>query len=156
MMLGNIFDADFIVPVMIFSVPIVAIIGGIIMGIARTLSQQRVVELAQRERIAAIERGIDPSKLPPMPHASDSWGDPGSMYRSFDDISRRRAQGLMIGGLVTLCTGIGLTAMLIIMRANENAWALGLVPGCIGIALLISAALVRPRNNGSASPPPQS
>lgn len=156
MTLGNIFDADFIVPVLIFSVPIVAIIGGITMGIVRSLSQQRMIELAQQERIAAIQRGIDPSKLPPLPAGSDSWNDASSMYRSFDDISRRRSQGLMIGGLVTLFTGIGLTSMLIIMRTDERAWAVGLVPGFIGIALLISGMLVRPRGNGPSSTPPQS
>jgi hypothetical protein len=157
MWMSNIFDADFVVPLMIFSVPIVAIIGGIVMGVVKSLSQQRALELAQQERIAAIQAGVDPSKLPPMPVTSDSWNDASSMYRSFDDISRRRSQGLMIGGLVTLFTGVGLTAMLIIMQAGENSWAVGLVPGFIGLALLISGMLVRPRGrNGSSSGPPQS
>ncbi|HTO89650.1 MAG TPA: DUF6249 domain-containing protein [Candidatus Sulfotelmatobacter sp.] len=148
MWLGNIFDADFIVPLMIFSVPIVAIIGGITMGIVRTLARQRMVELAQQERIAAIQRGVDPGKLPPIPAGSDDWDDPSAMFRSFDDISRRRSQGLMIGGIVTLFTGIGLSAMLIVMHTGDNAWAIGLVPGLIGLALILSGLLVRPRGDG--------
>ena len=151
---GDIFDSAFIVPVLIFLIPIVAVIGGITMGIVRTLSRQRLVELAQQERIAAIQRGVDPGKLPPLPGGSDDWDEPSSMFRSFDDVSRRRAQGLMIGGLVTLFTGIGLSAMLIVMHTSDNAWAVGLVPGLIGVALLLSGLLVRPKDGGSRPNPP--
>src|SRR3954468_3433905 len=89
-----VFDTDFIIPLMIFSIPIVAIIGGITAGIVRILSQHRLLELPTRERIAAIERGVDPSKLPPAPViVEESYGgaarDP-----------KHRYQGLMIGGLV--------------------------------------------------------
>lgn len=49
-----------------FAIPIIAIIGGITLAIIRTTGQQRLAELERRERIAAIERGVDPSKLPPM------------------------------------------------------------------------------------------
>ena len=78
----------------------------------------------------------------------DDWDDPSAMFRSFDDISRRRSQGLMIGGIVTLFTGIGLSAMLIVMHTGDNAWAIGLVPGLIGLALILSGLLVRPRGDG--------
>src|SRR5207248_4823258 len=55
-------DGETFLPFLIFSIPIVAIVGGITAGIVRTLGNQRLMELAQRERIAAIERGVDPSK----------------------------------------------------------------------------------------------
>ena len=40
--------------VAVFAIPMVAIIGGITMGILRVQGQQRLAELARRERIAAI------------------------------------------------------------------------------------------------------
>jgi len=51
------------------AIPIVAIVGGISMGIVRLLTAARLEELARKERIAAIERGVDPSKLPPVHEA---------------------------------------------------------------------------------------
>src|SRR6185436_9230680 len=90
-------DAEFFMPFLIFAIPIIAITGGITMGIIRTMGRQRMMELHQRERIAAIERGIDPGKLPPplLPDAADAWGD---APRS----PRHRAQGLLIGGIITM------------------------------------------------------
>src|SRR5438093_6266352 len=98
-------DNDLFFGVMVFSIPILAIVGGITAGIVRTLGQQRLAELAARERLAAIERGIDPAKLPPPPTlpGDGSWAshDPN-----------HRAQSLMIGGLVTLAVGIGLSVLI--------------------------------------------
>lgn len=133
---------DVVAPVLIFAIPIVAIVGGITAGIVRTLGRQRLVEMAQRERIAAIERGIDPSKLPPLPFADDSPGDIG-------DSDRRRAQGLMVGGIVTTAAGLGLGLFLHLFRettGEEGLWAVGLMPGLIGVGLLLSSWLVRPKN----------
>ena len=64
--------AEFFVPFLVFAIPIIAIVGGITAGIVRTLGRQRLIELAQRERIAAIERGVDPSKLPPLPRPTST------------------------------------------------------------------------------------
>ena len=135
-------DNDFFVPFLVFAVPIVAIVGGITAGIVRTLGQQRLAELAARERLAAIERGIDPSKLPPPPSLSDpaDWGDPGRRDPN------RRAQGLMIGGLVTLAVGIGLSVLIWTTSDDRNGWAVGLIPGLVGVALLLSAWIVKPKN----------
>ena len=152
------FDGSDFIPIMIFSIPIVAIVGGITMGIVRTLGQQRLVELAQRERIAAIERGIDPAKLPPMPVTigGDGWEGTG-VYASFADVSRRRAQGLMIGGLVCTFVGIALAIFLRFGIDGEDAkrvWVVGLIPAAVGIALLLSALIVRPKDDVGGSGPP--
>src|SRR5258706_4364012 len=126
------FNMDGFIPIMIFAIPIVAIVGGITAGIVRTLGQQRLVELAQRERIAAIERGIDPAKLPAMPIMSDDEAPP---YRSYAEYAQRRQHGLMIGGIVTLSVGIGLMAFLFIMNPDEQrAWSVGLIPSMVGVA----------------------
>jgi hypothetical protein len=152
------FDGGDFVPIMIFAIPIVAIAGGITAGIVRTLGQQRLLELAQRERIAAIERGVDPSKLPPMPIAtSDHDHDLASMYMSFHDYSKRRSQNLMIGGLITLFVGIALAVFLSQVADGQDekaVWLVGMIPASVGLALLIGSQIVKPRNGDSSSTSP--
>jgi hypothetical protein len=149
-------DVGDFVPIIALSIPIVAIIGGITAGIIRTLGRQRLVELAQRERIAAIERGVDPAKLAPLP-VSALDDEPETWSMSQFDRDRRRAQGLMIGGIVVTAAGLGLMAFLNIVDDHGNAWAVGIIPATVGVALLISSFLVRPKRNGdSSSTPPRS
>jgi hypothetical protein len=131
-----------ILMVLIFIIPIVAIIGGITAGIMKTRGRQRLVELAQRERIVAIEKGLDPAKLPPLPSFGD---DLTAVYLTPRQTELRRAQSLLIGGLVLLAVGLGLTVMLLSLPDPEanGAWAAGCIPGFIGIALLASSLIVR-------------
>lgn len=105
---------------LILGTPAVAIIGGIVAGILKMRGQQRLIELA-------IERGLDLSQLP----LQKSGGG--------------KVQGLMIGGVLTLALGIGLSATLLLMPSHDggDAWPVGLVPICMGIALLISARIAR-------------
>jgi hypothetical protein len=143
-------EPDFFVPFLIFAIPIVAIVGGITAGIVKTVGQQRLAEMAARERIAAIERGIEPSKLPPPPSGYDDASHP---YISREEHDRRRAQGLMVGGIITAGVGIGLMLFLYLMRPSLGddgaVWAVGVLPLTIGLALLLSSWLVRPRNGGT-------
>lgn len=143
-------DADIFIPFLVFSIPIIAITGGIIAGIIKSLGRQRLIELAQRERIAAIERGIDPSKLPGLvpPSNEDSWGG----IHSYSP--RHRAQGLLIGGVITMFAGIGVASFLFIYKpdGSEPIWAVGLIPGFVGLAMLISAWLVWPRGGEGGGP----
>ncbi|MBI1799299.1 MAG: hypothetical protein HYR73_06395 [Candidatus Eisenbacteria bacterium] len=154
-------DGETFVAMAIFAIPIVAIVGGITAGIVRTLGQQRIMELAQRERIAAIERGIDPAKLPPLPIVGSGYGGMGrwsdlgvGVYPTYRDFARQRAQGLMIGGLCTLFVGIALAIFLGLVNDGERGvWAVGLIPGGVGLALIISSLIVRPRDGDSGTPP---
>src|SRR5262245_7212456 len=132
------------VPIVALAIPIVAIVGGISAGIIRTLGRQRLIELAQRERIAAIERGVDPAKLTPLP-VSTLDDEPETWHMNTYERDRRRYQGLMIGGIVTVSAGLGIMAFLNFVASNENAWAVGIVPAAVGVAMLLSAFLVRPR-----------
>jgi len=138
------FDSDFFVPIMVFSIPIIAIAGGIIAGIVKTLGRQRLAELAQQERIAAIQRGVDISKLPPLGVVLED-DDSILVNATPEERDRRRAQGLMIGGIITLAVGIGIGTFLSFMGENKNVWAVGIIPATVGIALLLSSWLVRPR-----------
>lgn len=137
------FDSEIFIPFLIFAIPIIAIVGGITAGIVRTLGQQRLMEMAQRERIAAIERGLDPSKLPPM-HMTGGGDDLSSMYLSPYEYSRRRSQNLMTGGVITMFVGIGVMLFLYVVDHGDNSWGVGIVPFTVGIGLLISSWLVRP------------
>jgi hypothetical protein len=141
------FDSDAIIGIMVFSIPIVAIVGGIIAGIVKTLGRQRLAELAQQERIAAIQRGVDVSKLPPLGVILEDE-DSVLVNATPEERDQRRAQGLMIGGIVTLAAGIGIGAFLSFIADNHgdrNIWAVGIVPATVGLALLLSSWLVRPR-----------
>src|SRR4029453_17147595 len=46
------FNEDIFIPMMVFSIPIIAIAGGIIAGIVKTLGRQRVPQLGARGRTA--------------------------------------------------------------------------------------------------------
>jgi len=137
------FSSDNFISIFAMAIPIVAIVGGITVAVVRTLGQQRIAELAHRERIAALERGLDPSKLPPPPVI-----DYGPAYGNYSPL--RRYHGLLIGGIVTLITGIAIAVFLGILANDKNAWAVGLIPAGVGIALLLSAGVVKPRNGGTS------
>ena len=135
------FDSDFFVPIMIFSIPIIAIAGGIIAGIVKTLGRQRLAELAQQERIAAIQRGVDISKLPPLGVVLEDE-ESVLVNATPEERDRRRAQGLMIGGIVTLAVGIGVGTFLSFMDEDKNVWAVGIIPATIGISNGVKAEVV--------------
>jgi hypothetical protein len=140
-------DEEAFFAVFAMAIPIVAIVGGITVAIVRTIGQQRLAELAHRERIAALERGVDPAKLPPAPVL-----DYGPAYGAYNPV--RRYHGLLIGGIVCAMVGITLSAFLLFFETEKNAWAIGLIPLGVGVALLLSALLIKPRNGGISSAPP--
>lgn len=121
---------------LILGTPAAAVVGGIVAGILRMLGRQRLLELAQRERLAAVERGADPNLLPPLP-------------LPIENAPRRLEQGFLIGGLITLGLGIGLTLMMMFLPHGQgrDVWAIGFVPTFLGIALLLCARVVRQDRN---------
>ena len=143
-------DWGVLIPALAMCIPIVAIVGGVVHSIVRTLGQQKMVELAQRERIAALERGVDPAKLPPLP--TFDWGDSRDPGRSAHERERHRVHGLLIGGLVTLAVGISMSIFLGSIEPEKPTWLVGMVPGSVGVALLLSALLLRPRGDDLRPP----
>ena len=148
------FDPGALVPLMALSIPIVAIVGGITAGIVRMLQRQRAFEMIQRERIAAIERGLDPDKIASLqrPLLYDDHG----IYTDPVMAAERRRQGLLIGGIVTLFVGVAVAVFLrgVVGGGDaDKAWLVGLIPAAVGVALLLSSFLIRPIGPGS---PPSS
>ncbi len=132
---------------LVLGTPCVAIVAGIVAGILKTRGQQRLIELAQRERIAAIEKGLDVSQLTLPARYASAFSE--------SQAALRKAQGLMIGGLLTLALGLGLSLTLLLMapgNGREN-WPVGLVPMLMGIAQLIAARLVRQTSHDDLDQP---
>ena len=118
-------------------ITVVAIVGGISLAIVRILSQARLEELARKERIAAIERGVDPQKLPALP-VTEAYGLGSSRIR--------RAHGLLIGGLILLAVGLGMGIVLTFAEPDKSLWIAGVVPGFVGAALLLASRIVWPKD----------
>ena len=146
------FNAGDLVPLMALSIPIIAIIGGITTGIVRMMQRQRAFEMVQRERIAAIERGLDPDKIAGL-HRPLMYDDHG-LHTDPRMAAERRRQGLMIGGIVSLFVGIALAIFLYGVADGDDGhkvWLVGVIPAAVGMALLLSSFLIRPIV--SSSPP---
>src|SRR5262247_3823760 len=130
------FDPGDFVGLMAMSIPIVAIVGGITAGIFRMIQRQRAFEMVQRERIAAIERGLDPDKIASLqrPLLYDDHG----VYTDPVMAAEHRRQGMLIGGLVTLFAGIALAVFLYGVADHEDheVWLVGMIPAAVGVALL--------------------
>lgn len=120
-------------------IPFLAIVGGILMAIVRMRGEQKMAELARRERIAAIERGVDLDKLPPVA-APDIYG-------SYDQGNGRlrRAHGLLIGGAVLVAVGLGLAVLFFAVEPEKRHYVIGVLPFMVGLALIVSSVLVWPR-----------
>ena len=148
------FEARDLVPLMALSIPIVAIVGGITAGIVRSMQRQRAFEMVQRERIAAIERGLDPDKIASLqrPLIYDDHG----IYSDPHMAAEKLRQGLLIGGIVTLFAGVAIAVFLHGVADGEDGgkvWMVGLIPSAVGVALLLSSYLIRPIGPGG---PPRS
>ncbi len=147
----HIIDGETLWGFMVFSIPIVAIVGGITVTVVKAIGRQRLMELAQQERIAALQRGVDVSKLPPLPSVAMDEDD--LLGLSGPERDRRRAQGLMIGGIITLAAGVGIGTFLSLIEPGDNKWAVGIIPGAVGLALLLSAWIVSPKGGATSGPP---
>jgi hypothetical protein len=126
------------VPVLIFMVPIIAITFGFIAGIVRMMHRHRMAELLQRERIAALERGLEPAKIAELARAAADHGMIGDDPR--EDAQRTR-RGLLIAGLCLLIGAPALGAMLWAI-AGHDIWTVALIPFALGIALLLATRLM--------------
>jgi len=106
-------------------IPIVAIFMSLLIPIVYAVVDYKrrrdIVEANHKERLAAIERGME---LPPLPE---------SFYQS---IKPARRSSYLLPGLVWLFVGVGIF-MALGAIAGEDVRYLGLVPAGVGLAYLI-------------------
>jgi hypothetical protein len=111
--------------IMVFLVPIVAIVMGVGIGMLTLVLNHRkrteMFALYHQERMAAIEKGID---LPPLPEAFFTENGQG----------RAPHRHLLIG-LILLFVGLGVGVALYFK--GDDGFLFGLVPAGIGLAFLI-------------------
>jgi Domain of unknown function (DUF6249) len=107
-------------------IPIVAIVMGIGIGMLTLFLDYRkkreMFALHHKERLAAIEKGMDVPPLPP-----EFFQDPRRRPRSQSDYLRR--------GLIMLLIGIAITVALYSSSRRDYLW--GLLPIAFGVANLI-------------------
>lgn len=116
--------SPFVIPIIIFLIPITAIFGAFVYLIVRTLSRSRVRELEIRERIAMIERG-----LVPAPEV-DPRGFERAMARH-DTVLLHTPARFRGAGIIVMGLGMGLM-LLIGFAGGEPGAAIG-VGGAIVI-----------------------
>lgn len=128
------------IPVMIFMIPITAMLGGFVYLITRTLSRARLRELEIRERIAMIERG-----LVPAPEA-DPRGFERAMAQHDRVTLRKTPARFRAAGIIIM--GLGMALMVLISFAGGEPGAAIGVGGAIvimGLAFFLNSLI-----NGSA------
>ena len=59
--------------------------------------------------------------------------------------ARRRQESHRLGGLITLGVGIGMAVFLRALVHNEPAYLVGLIPGLVGVALLVYSYILAPK-----------
>jgi len=124
-------------------IPIIAIFMSLLIPIVYAVVDYKrrrdIVEANHKERLAAIERGME---LPPLPE---------SFYQS---IKPARRSSYLLPGLVWLFVGVGIFIALGAI-AGEDVRFLGLIPAGVGLAYLIyyfvEGRKLPPGGQGSAS-----
>jgi hypothetical protein len=128
--------------------PLAAIVGGITAGILKSNARHRMIELAQRERIVALERGIDPERLPKieLPGVTNDNGTD----MTFEQRQLRRSQALRIWGFIATGFGGALLFGIAMSDGYREAAPASIFVG-VGLALILSGLMVRPKKEDVAA-----
>lgn len=126
---------------LVLTIPITAIVGGLVLGGLAIHRRTRLKELAYRERIAMIEKGLVPS--PEMDPARferfvrDTPEAGAAAPRGKRRANRQRSLGVMLIGLA-----MGL-ATIIAFAGNKPGTAVGVggLIGFLGLAMLVNGLL---------------
>ena len=135
-------------PLIAMLIPIVAIIGGISVGIAAILSSARVREAQIRERIAMIEKGLVP------PPEVDPAGFDRAMHRHERSGYGGPKRAQRRAGVVVMGVGFGLMFLISMAggRVSEGIGVGGFLV-ILGLAFLINSLLEPQRDLHTPGPP---
>ena len=127
-------------------IPIVAIVMGIGIGMLSLYLNYRkkrdIYALHHKERMAAIEKGME---LPPLPT---------EFFRDHRDSGKRSPEGRLRSGLVLLLVGGAISfALYHSSNGSHESWVWGLVPAAVGVANLIVWATMRNKPQDDGTPP---
>jgi hypothetical protein len=127
-------------------IPIVAIVMGIGIGMLSLYLNYRkkrdIYELHHKERMAAIEKGME---LPPLPM---------EFFRDPKDSGRRSPEGRLRSGLVLTLVGAAISfALYNSSNGSHDSWVWGLIPAAVGVANLIVWAVLRNKPENDVTPP---
>ncbi|WP_079432623.1 DUF6249 domain-containing protein [Zoogloea sp. LCSB751] len=142
-------DSSELVSILRASVPLATIVLSIGIAMLGTMlhyrRRTRIAELIHTERMAAIERGIEPSPLPP--ELLNGGGRRAAMTPA--DYLRR--------GLLLLFIGIAVAIALLVSSRHPERAVWGLVPAAAGAAYLLMYRLDarRQQSGSSLAPAPQ-
>ena len=122
-------------------IPIVAIVMSLLIPIIYQITDYRrrrgILEALHRERMASIERGIEPKPLP------EELLNP---YR------RNRNPRYLLTGMIWTFIGIGIFVFLGAVAGDDVRW-IGLIPGGVGLAYLLYH-LIEGRHERPVEAPP--
>ena len=106
-------------------IPIVAIVMSLLIPIIYQVTEYRrrrdIVEALHKERMASIERGIEPKPLP---------------EELLNPFRRNRNPRYLLTGMIWLFIGIGIFVFLGAVAGEDVRW-IGLIPGGVGLAYLL-------------------
>ncbi|MBM5810356.1 MAG: hypothetical protein FJ191_00075 [Gammaproteobacteria bacterium] len=118
-------------------IPIVAIVMGIGLALTSTVNGYRqrrtMIELHHKERLAAIEKGIE---VPPPPEG-------------LLEVRKVSPHAALLRGLIWLLVGVGL--LFALPEIDSDLRYIGLVPGGVGLAYLIFYFAVGRREAGQTT-----
>ncbi len=117
-------------------IPLAGIAWLLLVGLSEEKTKRQRQELLHRERMAALEKGMTEA----LEHAIEADAPPRP----------RNPHGLLVGGIITLGVGLGMVLFMgfALSGSNRNQGiAVGLIPLCVGIALIVAWVVVR-RLNG--------
>ena len=135
-------------PIIAIFIPVVAIIGGIGVGIAAILSNAKVREARIRERIAMIEKGLVP------PPEVDPAGFDRAMHRHERSGYGGPKRAQRRAGVVVMGVGFGLMFLISIAAgAVSEGIGVGGFLVILGLAFLINSLLEPQRDLRTQVPP---
>jgi hypothetical protein len=122
------------------------IISGVVLVLAAMMRRQRIVEMAHKERMAMIERGLGP--------VSPSQADPASALFLHDRTTAATRSRMLSGGIAVIGFGLGLMTLIgIAGGASDAAVGIGGAIMVLGASFVV-IALVRGRDPEPPLPPP--
>lgn len=119
-------------------IPIAGIIWLLVAGISEEKTKRHRQELLHKERMVALEKGMTDA----LERTIQVERDLGVQ----DIRSRRNPNGLLVGGIITVGAGLGLTVfMRLAVDGNDraHAMAVGLIPLFVGLSLIVAWFVTR-------------